>query len=75
MTDDLVVIDVVRSEPEADLVCGLLRSAGIECLHRVTDRGAGAFDGVASGGPRQVVVRAADAESAREVLGEPEGAG
>lgn len=68
--DDLVVVDVVGSEPEAEVICGLLRSAGIRCLHRLTDRGAGAADGMPSGGPRQVVVNREDADSAREILQE-----
>ena len=67
--DELVVIDVVASEPEAELLCGLLRSAGISCLHRLTDRGAGASDGLPVGGPQQVMVSRSDAESAREILG------
>jgi hypothetical protein len=28
------VVTVVASRPEADIVCGLLRSAGIECAYR-----------------------------------------
>jgi hypothetical protein len=65
---ELVVIEVVASEPEAELLCSLLRSAGIRCTYRVTNVGAGAADGLAVGGPQEVVVRAEDVESAREVL-------
>ncbi|MGH3084570.1 MAG: putative signal transducing protein [Gaiellaceae bacterium] len=68
--DELVVVEVVASEPEAELLCSLLRSAGIRCTYRVTNVGAGAADGLAVGGPQEVVVRAEDVESAREVLGE-----
>ena len=67
--DELVVVEVVVSEPEAELLCSLLRSAGIRCTYRVTNVGAGAADGLAVGGPQEVVVRAEDVESAREVLG------
>lgn len=66
--DELVVVEVVASEPEAELLCSLLRSAGIRCTHRVTNVGAGAADGLAVAGPQEVVVRAEDVESAREVL-------
>ena len=66
--DELVVVEVVASEPEAELLCSLLRSAGIRCTYRVTNVGAGAADGLAVGGPQEVVVRAEDVESAREVL-------
>jgi hypothetical protein len=67
--DDLVVVDVVASETEAELACGLLRSAGIECTNRQTNRGAGAGDGMPAGGPRAIMVRGQDAEIAGEVLG------
>jgi Putative prokaryotic signal transducing protein len=67
--DELVVVEVVASEPEAELLCSLLRSAGIRCTYRVTNVGAGAADGLAVGGPQEVVVRAEDVESARDVLG------
>jgi Putative prokaryotic signal transducing protein len=71
--DELVVVDVVRSEPEAELLCSFLRDAGIECAHRLTNVGAGAFEGLPSGGPREVVVRAEDAAAARELLEQQDG--
>ena len=66
--DELVVVEVVTTEPEAELLCGLLRSAGITCLHRLTNRGAGASDGMPLGGPREVMVSREQADSAREIL-------
>jgi hypothetical protein len=66
--DALVAVDVVATEAEAEILCGLLRSAGIDCTHRVTDRGAGAADGRSVGGPQAVLVRSEDLESAREVV-------
>jgi Putative prokaryotic signal transducing protein len=66
--DGFVVIDVVATEQEAEVICGLLRSAGIACLTRQTNVGAGASDGLSVVGPYEVVVRAKDVESAREVL-------
>ena len=66
--DDLVVVEVVATEPEAELLCSLLRSAGISCLNKLTNRGAGASDGMPVGGPQEIMVRREDAESAREIL-------
>jgi hypothetical protein len=50
------------------MLCGLLRSSGIECMYRVTDQGAGAFDGMSVGGPHEILVRREDMDAAREVL-------
>jgi hypothetical protein len=67
---DLIALTLVGTELEADMLCGLLRDAGIECMHRSTNMGAGALDGMPSGGPREVMVRAEDAVQAREALGQ-----
>ena len=66
--DELTVLDVVATEQEAEVICGLLRSAGIACLTRQTNVGAGASDGLTVTGPYEVVVRSEDVESALEVL-------
>ena len=66
--DVRVVLDVVATELEAEIICGLLRSAGIACLTRQTNMGAGASDGLTVVGPYEVVVRAEDLEAAREVV-------
>jgi Putative prokaryotic signal transducing protein len=66
--DDLAVVEVVATEPEAELLCSFLRGAGIQCFQRVSNRGAGVGDGGYAVGPRDVVVRARDLGSAREVL-------
>jgi hypothetical protein len=39
--NELVVVKVVGTEPEAELLCSLLRSTGIECAGRQTNLGAG----------------------------------
>ena len=65
--DEPVVVKVVGTEPEAELLCSLLRSAGIECASRQTNLGAGAADGM-PGGPYELVVRPQDLDDAREVL-------
>jgi hypothetical protein len=68
--NELVVVKVVGTEPEAELLCSLLRSWGIECAPRQTDLGAGAADGM-SGGPYELVVRPQDVDDARDILREP----
>jgi hypothetical protein len=72
--DDLRVLDVVGSEPTAQVVCAILRDAGIQCMIRATNAGAGAMDGWAVGGPREIVVRADQLERAREVMREQQDA-
>jgi hypothetical protein len=66
--DDYATVEVVQTEAEAELLCGLLRSAGILCMHRLTNRGAGAFEGLPVGGPHEVVVHPGDLQWARDVL-------
>jgi Putative prokaryotic signal transducing protein len=66
---DEVSVTVVGSEPEAELACSLLRTENIACYHRPTSYAAGVGDGLVSAwSPREVVVRAADAVRARELL-------
>ena len=67
-SDDWVVVEVARSEPEAELLCSVLRSAGIECVPRLTNRGAGAGDGLGTVGPHEIVVSPRNAHQAREIL-------
>jgi hypothetical protein len=69
--DDWVVVGVAASEPEAELLCSVLRGAGIECLPRLTNRGAGAGDGLGSVGAHDVMVSPRDAQAAREILHAP----
>jgi hypothetical protein len=67
--DDEVPVTIVGSEPEAELVCDLLRTESIPCYYRPTSFAAGVGDGLASKfSPREIVVRTADAERARELL-------
>lgn len=66
--DDLVTIEVVPTEIEASLLCGILRDAGIKCMSRPTNFAVGAADAFYSPGPREVIVRAEDATKARGVL-------
>ena len=61
-------MEVVGSEPEAELVCSILRDAGIQCMQRITNAGSGAMDGMAIGGPREIVVRSVELDRARDVV-------
>lgn len=68
--DDPVVVKVVSDEPEAEIVCGLLRSAGIECGYRETDAIDSSLEDFAAVGPREILVHRSDLEAARGLLGE-----
>jgi len=70
VTNDLVRLKIVSNELEAEMVRSLLSTAGIESLQRYTDFGAGAVDGMPSGGgPREILVHAGDLDAARELVG------
>ena len=68
VVSDLAVVDVVPSEAEAELLCSVLQEAGIPAMQRLTSMGAGAADGMPSGGPREILVRPEQLARAREVL-------
>jgi hypothetical protein len=70
--DGTVVLTVVSGEPEAEVVCGLLRSAGIECGHRDTEAIDSPLEDFMSAGGREIVVRESDLEAAKELLAAPE---
>jgi hypothetical protein len=66
--DEGVVLTVVSGPPEADIVCGLLRSAGIECGYRDTEAIDSPIEDFIEAGPVEVLVPAEELEAAREVL-------
>ena len=68
MDESPVRVTVVAGETEAELVCGLLRSADIKCGHRPTDEVDSGLEGLGAGGPHEVLVAEEDLEAAREVL-------
>jgi Putative prokaryotic signal transducing protein len=68
--DGGVVLTVVSDEQEADVLCGLLRSAGIECGYRDTQAIDSPFEDFTAAGPREVIVHESDLEAARELLPE-----
>jgi hypothetical protein len=69
-SDEAVVVTVVSSGPEADIVCGLLRSAGIECGYRDTEAIDSALEEFTADGPREILVHASDLDVARQLLAE-----
>ena len=70
--ENTVVLKVVSDEAEAEIVCGLLRSAGIECGYRDTEAIESALEDFTAAGPREILVHASDLEAARALLGEGE---
>jgi Putative prokaryotic signal transducing protein len=67
--DETVVVKVVSDEPEAQVVCGLLRSAGIECGYRDTEALDSPLEDFTAAGPREILVHPSDLEAARALLG------
>jgi Putative prokaryotic signal transducing protein len=66
---ELAVLEVVGSEPEAEVILGLLRSEGIPCMAQKTNFAAGLADGsLSAAGPREILVHAENLARAREVL-------
>jgi hypothetical protein len=65
---DAVYLTLVPSEVEAELLCALLRTEGIDCEQRPTNFSVGMMDGMPGGGPREVFVDEHDLARAREIL-------
>jgi hypothetical protein len=71
-SEEGVVLTVVSGEPEAEIVCGLLRSAGIECGYRDTDAIDSSLEEFTASGPREILVRDSDLEAAKDLLRQSE---
>ena len=65
---DAVRLMLARNSLEAETICGLLRTEGIACDHRLTDLGAGAGDAVGDSGPREILVGSDDLARAHELV-------
>jgi hypothetical protein len=63
-----VVLTVVSSEGEADIVRGLLETAGIESAYRDTEAIDSPIEDFTAAGPREILVREEDLEAARELI-------
>jgi hypothetical protein len=68
MEENTVVLTVVSGEPEADMLCELLRANGIECGSRDTDAIETPLENLMPAGPREILVHANDLEAAQSVL-------
>jgi len=66
--DEAVVLTVVSSGTEAEIVVGLLRSAGIECGYRDTDQVDSQLEEFIADGPREILVHPSDLDAARQLL-------
>ena len=66
--DKTVVLTVVASEPEAEMICGLLRSAGVECAYRDTEAIDSPLEDFTAAGPREIRVHEEDLDNARALL-------
>lgn len=68
---ELAVLDVVGSEPEAEIILALLRREGIHAIAQKTNFAVGLADASATGaGPREILVHAQNLARAREILDE-----
>jgi hypothetical protein len=65
------VLTVVSGEPEAQVVCGLLQSNGIDCAYRDTEAIDSLLEDFTAAGPREILVRAEDLEVARALIETP----
>ena len=67
-SNESVVLTVVSGEAEAEIVCGLLRSAGFVCGYRDTEAIDSPLEDFMAAGQREILVRPADLEAARTLL-------
>ena len=72
-SEESVVVTVVSGEPEAEVVCGLLRSSGIVCGYRDTEAIDSPLEDFTAAGRQEILVWPADLEAARELLAAPTG--
>lgn len=66
--DGAVVVKVVSGQSEAEVVCGLLRSAGIECGHRDTEAIDSPLEDFMAAGAQEILVHESDLAAAMELL-------
>jgi hypothetical protein len=65
-----VVLTVVADEGEADIVCGLLETAGIDCAYRDSEAIDSPLEDFTAAGPREILVHEADLEVAQALIAE-----
>jgi len=71
--DGVVVLTVVSGQSEAEVVCGLLRSAGFECAHRDTEAIDSSLEDFMAAGSQEILVREPDLEDAKQLLADSQG--
>jgi len=65
---DAVVLTVVSGASEAEVVCGLLRTAGIECAYRDTEEIDSPLEDFMAAGSQEILVYPVELEAAKELL-------
>jgi hypothetical protein len=63
---DLIALTIVPTE--ADLICAVLRTAGVEAFQRQSNVGAGSADGMPQTGTHEVIVSTDDLGRAHSIL-------
>jgi hypothetical protein len=63
-----VVVTTVSGQSEAEVMCGLLRSAGITCAYRDTEAIDSPLEDFISAGAQEILVHESDLETAKELL-------
>jgi hypothetical protein len=66
--DGAVVVKVVSGTSEAEVVCGLLRSEGIECAYRDTEAIDSQLEDFIAAGAQEILVHESDLAAAKELL-------
>jgi len=66
--ENAAVAAVVANEAEAEMACGLLRDAGIECGYRETAAIDSPLEEFTAAGQREILVRPDDLVRARDLL-------
>ena len=66
------MLTVVSGTSEAEVVCGLLRSAGFECAYRDTEAIDTSLEDFIAAGSQEILVHQSDLEAAKELLAAPE---
>jgi hypothetical protein len=62
------VLTVVSGTSEAEVLCGLLRSAGITCAYRDTEAIDSPLEDFMAAGSQEILVHESDLAAARELL-------
>lgn len=66
--DGTAALTVVSGTSEAEVLCGLLRSAGIQCAYRDTEAIDSPLEDFMAAGAQEILVHEADLEAAKELL-------